>query len=219
MQEGKTMAPMTAEQAAEAGRNLDFDKVWAALLKTDEQIEKMSKRVDKTSEDVATMSKRVDKTSEVVAKTSEEVAKITKNLGGIGNSLGKMTEAMFSAELWKKFSVHGFMFTKGSRIKFSVGNTVLAEVDFFMENGEYAMPVEIKTELSIEDVDGHLKRMEKIRQYMDSHKDKRKLVGAVAVVFKNVLTYAQRKGFFVLVQTGNSIAIAKTPKDFKPKEW
>jgi hypothetical protein len=132
-----------------------------------------------------------------------------------------MTEAMFSAELWKKFSLHGFKFTQGSRIKFSVGNTVLAEVDFFMENGEYAMPVEIKTELSVEDVDDHLKRMEKIRRYMNSHKDKRRLVGAVAgaVVSKNVLTYAQRNGFFVLVQTGDSIAIAKTPKDFKPKEW
>jgi hypothetical protein len=219
---------MTAEQAAEAGKNLDFGQVWAALLKTDEQIEKMSKRVDKTSEEVAKMSQRVDKTSDVVAKTSdvvaktsEDIAKITKNLGGIGNSLGKMTEAMFSAELWKKFSLHGFKFTKGSRIKFSAGNTVFAEVDFFMENGEYAMPVEIKTELSVEDVDDHLKRMGKIRQYMDSHKDKRKLVGAVAgaVVSKNVLIYAQRNGFFVLVQTGNSIAIAKTPKDFKPKEW
>jgi hypothetical protein len=247
---------MTAEQAAEAGKDLDFGKVWAALLKTDEQIEKMSKKVDKTtedvaktSEDVANLSKRVDKTSEIAAKTSEvvanlskridktseiaaktseivaktskEVAKLTKNLGGIGNSIGKMTEAMFSAELWKKFSVHGFKFTRGSNIKFSVGNTVLAEVDFFMENGEYAMPVEIKTELSIEDVDDHLKRMEKIRRYMDSHKDKRKLVGAVAgaVVSKNVLIYAQKKGFFVLVQAGNSIAIAKTSKDFKPKEW
>jgi hypothetical protein len=241
-QEGRILASMTAEQAAEAGKNLDFNKVWAALLKTDEQIEKMSKRVDKTSEiaaktseivaktseevaktseEVAQLSKRVDKTSEVVAKTSADIAKITKNLGGIGNSIGKMTEAMFSAELWKKFSVHGFKFTKGSNIKFSVGHTVLAEVDFFMENGEYAMPVEIKTELSIEDVDDHLKRMEKIRQYMDSHKDNRKLVGAVAgaVVSKNVLTYAQKKGFFVLVQTGDSIAIAKMSKDFKLKEW
>jgi hypothetical protein len=63
--------------------------------------------------------------------------------------------------------------------------------------------------------------MEKIRRYMNSRKDTRRLVGAVAgaVVSKNVLTYAQRNGFFVLVQTGDSVAIARTPKDFKPKEW
>jgi hypothetical protein len=220
-QEAKTVAPMTAEQAAEAGKNLDFGQVWAALLKTDEQIEKMSRRVDKTAEEIAKTAEEVAKMSQRVDKNSADVAKIAKNLGGINNALGRMTEAMFSAELWKKFSLHGFTFTKGSNIKFSVGNTVFAEVDFFMENGEYAMPVEIKTELSVEDVDDHLKRMEKIRRYMDSHKDKRKLVGAVAgaVVPKNVLVYAQKKGFFVLVQTGDSIAIARTPKEFKPKEW
>jgi hypothetical protein len=254
------MAPMTADQAREAAKGLTFEDVWAVLMKTDAQIEKISQRADKASEradkafeaatkaservdkafEAATKtSERVDKTSEradkaserldkaleaatkAVAKTSKEVAKLTKNLGGIGNSIGKMTEAMFSTELWKKFNAHGFDFTKGSRIKFSVGNQVLAEVDFFMENGDYAMPVEIKTELSVEDVDDHLKRMDKIRKYMNSRKDKRKLVGAVAgaVVPPNVLIYAQRKGFFVLVQTGDSIAIAKTPKNFKPQEW
>ncbi|MDR2606805.1 MAG: hypothetical protein LBC57_00310, partial [Treponema sp.] len=189
--------------------------------KASEEVAKNSKEAAKNSEIATKALEIAAKASKEAAKNSKEIAKLTKNIGGIGNSIGKMTEAMFSAELWKKFSVHGFKFTKGSNIKFSVGNTVLAEVDFFMENGEYAMPVEIKTELSIEDVDDHLKRMEKIRRYMDSHKDKRKLVGAVAgaVVSKNVLIYAQRKGFFVLVQTGNSIAIAKTSKDFKPKEW
>jgi hypothetical protein len=90
-----------------------------------------------------------------------------------------------------------------------------------MENGDYVMPVEIKTELSVEDVDDHLKRMDKLRKYMNSRKDKRKLVGAVAgaVVSPNVIKYAQRNGFFVLVQTGESIAIARMPKDFTPKEW
>jgi hypothetical protein len=223
---------MTAEQAREAAKGLTFEDVWAALLKTDERIEEMSKRADerskradertkRTDEQIEKMSKRVDETSEVVAKTSKEVAKLTKNLGGIGNSLGKMTEAMFSFELWKKFSVHGFKFTQGSSIKFSAGSQVLAEVDFFMENGDYAMPVEIKTELSVEDVDEHLKRMDKIRRYMDGRKDKRKLVGAVAgaIVAPNVVKYAQRKGFFVLVQTGDSIAIARAPKGFAPKEW
>jgi DNA repair exonuclease SbcCD ATPase subunit len=241
---------MTAEQAREAAKGLTFEDVWAALLKTDERIEEMSKRADERSkraderiaemskraderskradERIEKMSKRVDETSEVVAKTSKEVdktskevAKLTKNLGGIGNSLGKMTEAMFSSELWKKFSVHGFKFTQGSSIKFSAGSQVLAEVDFFMENGDYAMPVEIKTELSVEDVDEHLKRMDKIRRYMDGRQDKRKLVGAVAgaIVAPNVVKYAQRQGFFVLVQTGDSIAIARAPKGFAPKEW
>jgi hypothetical protein len=37
------------------------------------------------------------------------------------------------------------------------------------------MPVEVKTDLTVEDIDEHLERIEKIRGYMD----KRKLVGMV----------------------------------------
>jgi uncharacterized coiled-coil protein SlyX len=237
------MGVMTAEQALEAGKDLNFEKVWAALMESREQSEKRSRELDKTMAELskhvaersveaaesrknidktmAELSKNIEEVSKHVAEMTKNVDKVTKNLGGLGNTIGKMTEAMFSMELWKKFSVHGFKFTQGSNVKFSVGAQVLTEVDFFMENGDYAMPVEIKTELSVGDVDEHLERMDKIRRYMDKHNDKRKLVGAVAgaIVAPNVLKYAQKKGFFVLIQTGDSIAIAKTPKDFKPKEW
>ena len=93
----------------------------------------------------------------------------------------------------------------------------LVEVDFFLENGLYAMPVEIKTELSVLDVDEHLDRIEKIRQYMDKRDDKRKLVGAVAggIISENVMKYAQKKGLFVIEQTGDSVAIATMPEGFK----
>jgi len=121
---------------------------------------------------------------------------------------------MFSAELWEKFNQLGYKFTRQApRMKFYDNGQALAEVDFFLENGMYAMPVEIKTELSIADVDEHIQRIEKIRRYMDAHNDNRKLVGAVAggIVSESVLNYAQRKGFFVILQTGDSVAIATIP--------
>ena len=129
---------------------------------------------------------------------------------------------MFSTELWKKFNDIGFTFTKQAQgMKFYEDERVLAEVDFFLENGLYAMLVEIKTELSVGDVDDHLERIEKIRQYMDKRKDMRKLVGAVAggIVSENVLRYAQKKGLFVIEQTGDSVAIAAMPQGFKAREW
>lgn len=156
-----------------------------------------------------------------IAKTEKSIERVSKNIGGLGNSVGKMVEAMFAPRMWKKFNARGFKFTKGGRLDFCEDKDPLAEVDFFMENGEYAMPVEIKTVLSVEDVDIHLERMGRLRQFMDKRGDRRKLVGAVAggVVPENVLVYAQRKGFFVLLQTGDSAAIAETPEGFKPREW
>ena len=83
------------------------------------------------------------------------------------------------------------------------------------------MPVEVKTELTTEDVKEHLQRIEAIREYFDERGDKRKLVGAVAggVVSENVLKYAQKQGLYVIIQTGDSVAIADIPPDFKAREW
>ena len=155
-------------------------------------------------------------------RTDKIVADLSKNIGGLGNSLGRFTETMFSTELWKKFNELGFTFTKqGPHVKFIQFGQVIAEVDFFLENGEYALPVEIKTELSIGDVDDHLERIEKIRQYMDERGDTRKLVGAVAggIISDNIFIYAHKKGLFVIKQTGDSVAVAAMPQGFKPREW
>ena len=203
------MERMTAEQAAEAARGLTFEKVWAALMETRQSIEEMREAQQKQA-------------MESQRRTDKIVADLSKNIGGLGNSLGRFTEAMFSNELWKKFNEIGFVFTKQApRVRYYEDGKYLAEVDFFLENGEYAMPVEIKTELSISDVDDHLERIEKIRRYMDARNDNRKLVGAVAggIVSGNVLNYAQKKGLYVIEQSGDSVAIAAVPEGFKVREW
>ena len=83
------------------------------------------------------------------------------------------------------------------------------------------MLVEVRTKLSIDDVDEHIERIGKIRHYMDARCDNRKLVAAVAggIISENVLKYAQRKGLFVVQQTGDSVAIASAPDGFVPREW
>ena len=65
-------------------------------------------------------------------------------IGGIGNSLGDLTESMFSGTLWEKFAQYGIpVSTQSERKKFSDGKRIIAEADIFIENGEYAIPVEI----------------------------------------------------------------------------
>jgi len=239
---------LTAEQAVEAAKGLTFEKVWAVLIQTQKmmqnsqaaiqkQTEESKKLMDesqkrseessiKTEKFIAESQKSIAESQKRMAesqkKTEKIVADLSKNIGGLGNTIGRFTEAMFSTELWKKFREIGYTFTKQApRMKFYENGQVLAEVDFFLENGMYAMPVEIKTELSLGDVDDHLVRIGKIRHYMDTRNDDRKLVGAVAggIVSESVLNYAQRKGLFVIQQTGDSVAIASTPDGFKAREW
>ncbi|MDR1257434.1 MAG: hypothetical protein LBJ86_06775, partial [Spirochaetaceae bacterium] len=100
-------------------------------------------------------------------------------------------------------------------------NRVIAESDMFLENGSNAMSMEVKSELTVQDVDEHLDRIKTIRRYMDSRGDSRKLFGAVAgaIVPDNVSKYAQKHGLYVVVPSGKSVAVLNEPDKFTPKEW
>ncbi|MDR3167637.1 MAG: hypothetical protein LBT93_06815 [Treponema sp.] len=184
---------MTAAEAAEAAKDLTFEKVWMMFQETDRRQK----------------------------ETDKQIKELSKNIGGLNNSFGKWAEEMISAKLWEKFKAMGYTFTRGGPMKFWEDDRTIAQVDMFLENGDFAMPVEIKSELTIEDIADHLKRIEKVRQQLDKRGDRRKLVGAVAgmVVPENVREYAQKEGLYVLVQSGDSVALAEAPENFKVREW
>ncbi|MDR1970409.1 MAG: hypothetical protein LBQ46_00660, partial [Treponema sp.] len=97
---------------------------------------------------------------------------------------------------------------------------IITQIDAMLENGEYAVAIEVKTQLNIGHVDEHLERMEKLRRYADDRQDTRKFLGAVAgaIVADNVKTYALKKGLYVIRQSGDTVTI-ENPADFKPREW
>ena len=194
-----------SEQAADTSKSFTFEKVWEALLKGDEQFKQIREENRKSQENMEKM-----------------LADLTMNIGGLNNTLGQFTEGMFSPELWEKFNDLGFDVTSQCCNKqFRKDKKLIAEVDVLMENGDYAIPVEIKTKLTLEDIDKHIERILKIRQYMDERGDNRKLVGAVAgsILSEKVVTYAQENGLFVIVPNGDSVSIAEAPPDFKVHEW
>jgi hypothetical protein len=203
---------MTAEEAAEAGKDLDFAKVWAALMETRQQ---MAESWAKTDAQFA-------ETKAQVAETTRAVKELSNNIGGVNNTLGKLTEAMVSCNVWRKFEPLGYAFTTASQNRqFYENGKRLAEADYFLENGIFVMPIEVKTTLEIEDVNKHLRRIERIRRYMDSRGDNRKIVAAMAaaVAPPEALEYAQEKGLYVLVQNGDSVDVADSGADFKAQEW
>ena len=221
------MDMITAQQAAEAAKGMTFETVWAALMESrqrmDESYEQTQKQIEESQRKMRESYEQTQKRIEdIQQETRKIVSDLSKNIGGLNNTIGEFTESMFSPDLWKKFDEYGILVTEQSKRRtFRNGNIKLAEVDVYIENGDYAIPVEVKTKLSEEDVDKHIERIKIIRGYLDAKGDKRKLLGAVAggVVADKVLQYAQEKGLFVIVQSGNSATIAETPEGFKPREW
>ena len=96
-----------------------------------------------------------------------------------------------------QFNELGYTFTKqGPHVEFKDKDTrrVIAEADYFLEDGQYAMAVEVKTELNESDVDDHVERIGVIRRYFDERGDKRILVGAVAGGIVRKFGIAKRSG-------------------------
>jgi hypothetical protein len=209
------MPMMTAEEAAEWGKTLSFEKVWAAFMETD-------KKMAETDRKMAETDRIVRETSESLKKTEKFVKRLSKNIGGMNRSLGKWAEHMVAPKLREKFIPFGLEFIKCTpNLPFWENDRVIAESDMFLENGGNAMSMEVKSELTVSDVDEHLDRLKTIRRYMDDRGDKRKLFGAVAgaIVPVNVSRYAQKQGLYVVVPSGKSVAVLNEPGGFKHKEW
>ncbi|MDR0567825.1 MAG: hypothetical protein LBG87_01275 [Spirochaetaceae bacterium] len=108
---------MTAQEAAEWGKTLDFPTVWAALTKMGERVDKMAEKVDQTTEIVADLSKstteninalsiKIDRTTETVNKLAEKVDRVTGNVGGLNHSMGDLIETLFTPRLGEKFDAY-----------------------------------------------------------------------------------------------------------------
>jgi hypothetical protein len=230
---------MTAEQASEAAKELTFKDVWAALMElkesqreTDRQMKESRMETDRQMKESRLETDRQMKESrletdrqmkELKKSMDESQQRIEKNLGGLGNTLGQISEATLSAELWKKFRDLGFPVTRQStRMKFlDEDGRVQTEADLFIENGDCVILAEIKSNMKNDYVDDHLERMEIVRKHFDGRGDNRKLIGAVAaaVMPDGVLKYAQKNGFYVAVLSGDAVTLAEMPHGFKAREW
>jgi hypothetical protein len=199
------MTEMTAEQAAEWGKSLNFETVWAMFAEIGRK--------------QATTDEKLDR---LFTESARQIKELSANIGGVSRKLGKWSEEMIAANICEKMNPFGYEFTECGRNKrYWENGKKIAEVDCFLENGGFVMPVETKAELTVEDVDEHLERIAKIRLIMDKRDDKRIIVGAVAgaIVPENVCNYAQKKGLYVLVQSGESIVVADMPKSFVAQKW
>jgi len=151
----------------------------------------------------------------------ESKAEFNERLGNYINLFGDFTEYMMAPKLREKFKDFGLFFPKTSRnVRVEDENkNIILETDAMLENGDKAMMVEIKTKLTVERINKHIERLEKMRKHADSHGDKRTFLGAVAgvVVDDESREYALNQGFYLIEPEGEDLSI--TPPNGKAKEW
>jgi Holliday junction resolvase-like predicted endonuclease len=146
-----------------------------------------------------------------------------KMISELGDRMGQIVESMVAGGLLAQLQKANYSFLSYNYHKMfrdpELG--ISGEIDFFLENDDYVMLVEVKTNLTADGVNELLERLVKYRLYADRRGDKRKLAGAVAggVVHENARTYAFRKGLYVIHYGEDTVSLAEPPADFKPHFW
>ncbi|MDR2094875.1 MAG: hypothetical protein LBP76_05075 [Treponema sp.] len=183
---------------------------------TTRKFQETDKKFQETDRQFQEIAQRFRETERLVDKTS-------KSIGDLNNRIGEIVEHLMSPDLKAKFGALGYRFEKTAR-DISISDAeggFIAEVDVLLENTSLAIAVEVKTKLSQHDVDEHVNRMEKLRRHADTHNDTRHYLGAVsaAVIKDEVRDYAFKKGFFVIVLSGDTVNIVRPSADWKPRTW
>lgn len=145
-----------------------------------------------------------------------------KKIGEITGTLGRFVEGLVEPRLKELFIERGIPLREIHKniIIFNAENQKEAEIDILLVNKKYSLAVEVKTTLTVEDVNNHLKRLDKLQEYPIKTILNTKLLGAVAgmKIEQDADRYAYRKGLFVLKQKGEIVEIANDNK-FQPREW
>lgn len=192
---------------------LSFEKVWAMFQESDRKFQEAREESERKSQEAR----------EEMERELKEVQKATQKIvGDLGRKFGSVVEHMFIPNLHAKFRQFGYTFEKSSTDLFIQGRThqIFTEVDVFLENGDCAMAVEIKTQPNNNDILDHIERMEKLRQWADLHGDKRKLFGGIAgaIFLDNVRDYALKQGFYVIEQSGDTVTVIG-PEETRVRAW
>jgi hypothetical protein len=188
-------------EATQTTNTPSFETVWAALQETKQIFRENAERYER--------------------ERKESEADFNKKLGEYINLFGEVTEYTMAPKMREKFIEFGFTFPKTERnvsIRDNI-NDIFLEIDVMLENDENAILVEIKTKLTIERINDHIDRLEKMRRYADLRGDKRSFIGAVAgvVVTDKERKYALDQGFYLIEPAGQNLSI--TAPNGKPKEW
>ncbi|MCL2120366.1 MAG: hypothetical protein FWH27_18285 [Planctomycetaceae bacterium] len=153
------------------------------------------------------------------ADLDRQMKETDKKISALGSRIGEIVENMVSGNIVDKFQAFGYEILQcGRNVKYEYKKIgVRGEIDLFLENGDIAILIEVKTSLETADVRRHIERLDEYRRCADARGDKRRFVGAV--VQDDAMKFAHASGMYVIVQSGEAVEIVPVPEGFQAKEW
>ena len=168
-----------------------FQEVWKLFAETDKKLEKLFKETDTQFKETAAQFKATD-----------------KRIGEMTGKWSRFVEGLVAPAAERLFQERGIHVERVYQRVKAHKNGAGLEVDILAVNEEYAVLIEAKSTLGVDDVRDHRDRLKTFKMFFPEYAD-RKVVGAVAgiVIEEEADTCAYRQGFFVIAQSGEIVTI------------
>jgi len=178
----------------------------------------------KTDEQMKKTEESQRKTDEQMKETDEEMKKTDKRIRQVTDGFGKFTEGLVEPNVLPLFKELGIKITgTGTRVKRHYNGETM-EVDILatgrMNKRENVIIfIEAKTDPTQRDIKDEIKHIGEFSKFFNEYRG-RCVIGAIAgmKIAKGVKEYAQKRGFYVLAPSGDTMAILNK-KEFKPRIW
>ncbi|MDR1232551.1 MAG: hypothetical protein LBK61_14255 [Spirochaetaceae bacterium] len=215
---------MTAPENTEAGKSHSFEQVWATM---DRLAAEAAERKMEFDREAAERKMEADERQKKAEKEYKELRRsidaTNRQIGKLGGRYGEMVECMVLPNLVSKFRKQGFEVgraCRGATIQDRV-NGIAAEIDIMLENGGKVIIVEVKSKPTPDDVNDHIRRMEKVRRHADLNGDRRVFLGAVAGMVMNddMRDCILGHGFYAIEPSGDTFNITVPEKEYRLREW
>ncbi len=189
-----------------AERAAELDRLFAELA------EDSKRRTAEADRRAAEAEKRLILVEEIAANTNKAVNSLTSRWGQFVENLVKPAAVRI-------FQERGITVTQTLRRMEIKRSGVAMEIDILAIDGDVAVAIEVKSNLSKDDVDYFLEKLARFKEAFPRFADVT-LNGAVAgiEIDEGVDRYAYRRGLFVIRQSGEVVEIAND-KNFRPKVW
>lgn len=176
-----------------------------------------------TREDIWEMFRETDRqfkeTDRRFKESEKRLKEVTENINRLGSRLGDFVEESVRPAAVRLFRERGIDVHEVHQNVNSQRHNEGIEIDLLVVNDSDVIAIECKSNLSIDDVNEHLQRLDKLKRLLPSYANKQ-VMGAVSgmVIPDNVARYAYRQGLFVIAQSGEAMMI-KNDDRFQAKIW
>jgi len=210
------------------------DDVWRLLSElleaqkeTERRFQETERRFQETErllkEQTLETDRQLQETKTLIQAIAEENRQVnrqlSKQLGELGGTWGRFVEDLVAPACERLFLERGIPVDQVSQRVRRRHQGETLEIDVLVVNQGHVLAVEVKSRLSVDDVNEFVAALERFCDFFPEYAQMQ-IYGAVAGIGidAGVDRYAYRQGLFVLAQAGEDVVILNDDR-FEPKRW